>query len=55
MKDFENKIRLAYENVRDSMSSDDQQLINGAMNELEESEYKYIENPMGVDVNESKV
>ena len=36
MKDFENKIRLAYENVRDSMSSDDEQLINGAMNDLEE-------------------
>lgn len=36
MKDFENKIRLAYENVRDSMSSDEKQLINGAMNDLEE-------------------
>lgn len=36
MKDFENKIRLAYENVRDSMPSDEQQLINGAMNDLEE-------------------
>ena len=48
MKDFENKIRLAYENVRDSMSSDDQQLINGAMNELEEYSNRQLANTVSI-------
>ena len=48
MKDFENKIRLAYENVRDSMSSDEKQLINGAMNDLEEYSNRQLANTVSI-------
>lgn len=48
MKDFENKIRLAYENVRDSIPSDEQQLINGAMNDLEEYSNRQLANTVSI-------
>lgn len=48
MKDFENKIRLAYENVRDSMSPDEEQLINGAMNDLEEYSNRQLANTVSI-------